>query len=79
MTMLDEDSDNQEDNGGDDEPELSLQRMLVVMMFMIVMMLVSLMLVRATLAMVFMKMCHIFANFGAKIRHISCNLVANYL
>ena len=73
--MLDEDSDDQEDGCNDDEPELFLQTMLVVMM---------LVLMRATLTMMFMfmRMCHIFALFkfhGAKIRHIFCNLVANYL
>ena len=62
MIVLDEDSEDQEDNSGDDEPELFLQTVLM-MMFVFVR----------------MKMCHIFANFGAKIRHIFCNLVANYL
>ena len=51
---------------------------MLVVVFMFVMMLV-IMLVRATFTMfVGMRMCHIFANFGAKIRHILCNLVANY-
>ena len=43
--MLDEDSDDQEDGCNDDKPELLFQRMFFVMMLM-----------RATLAMVFMFM-----------------------
>jgi len=63
---------------------LVLMVMLVFMMMLMgfVMMLMGfvMMPMRATLTMMmFMKMCHIFTNFGAKIRHILCNLVANYL
>ena len=66
--MLDEDGDDQKDGRNDNEPELFLQTMLVVMM-----------LVRAALAMLmFMRMCHIFTNFGAKVRRFHCNSVAKY-
>ena len=88
MTMLDKDGNDQEYDGDDDEPELFFQTMLVVMMFVLVhsraLLAYPLPFVRATLAVMFMfmRMCHIFALFkfhGAKIRHIFCNLVANYL
>ena len=38
MTLLDEDGDDQKDDGRDDEPELFLQRVLVMVMFMRVLM-----------------------------------------
>ena len=51
--LLDEDGDEQQDYGDADEPELLLQRMIVmvVLMTMIMMMMLR---VRATIAMVFM-------------------------
>ena len=62
--MLDEDCDNEENTGDGNEPQLLLQRMLVVMlMFMM-------MFVRTTFAMIVL-MCHIFCIYsflGARMR-----------
>ena len=70
--MLDEDCDNEENTGDGNEPQLLLQRMLVVMlMFMM-------MFVRTTFAMIVL-MCHIFCIYsflGAKVGNSCCNSVA---
>ena len=73
--MLDEDCDNEENTGDGNEPQLLLQRMLVVMlMFMM-------MFVRTTFAMIVL-MCHficIYSFLVAKLGNSCCNSVAKCL
>lgn len=85
--LLDENRCNQQYDGGDNKPELFLQRMLVMVLVLVLV----LMLMLAALVMMFVLMCHNFSLltfhffflFGCKVTMIvsqlSCKFLAEYL